>query len=57
LRLLALGRAMLAQNLAGKALRDGELHHDMVDAAATAGGAQMGYSGFSLAKASVARRD
>jgi hypothetical protein len=57
LRLLALGRAMLAENLASKALRDGELHHDMVDAAATAGEAQMGYSGFSLAKASVARRD
>ena len=31
---------MLAQNLAGKALRNGELHHDMVDAAATAGRAQ-----------------
>src|SRR4029079_16428146 len=38
--LLALGRATLTQNLAGKAFRDGELHHDMVDAAATAGGAQ-----------------
>jgi hypothetical protein len=31
---------MLAENLAGKALRDGELHYDMVDEAATAGGAQ-----------------
>ena len=39
-RRLALGRTMLAQNPAGKALRDGELHHDMVDAAATAGRAQ-----------------
>ena len=56
-RRLALCRTMLAQNPAGKALRNGELHHDMVDAAATAEGAQMGYSGFSLAKASVARRD
>ena len=35
-----LRRAMLAQNLAGKALRNGELRHDMVDAAATAGRAQ-----------------
>jgi len=37
--LLALGRTVLAENLAGKALRDRELGYDMVDAAATAGGA------------------
>ena len=36
-RRLALGRTMLAQNLAGKALRNGELHHDMVDAATAPG--------------------
>ena len=35
--LLALGRTVLAENLAGKALRDRELGYDMVDAAATAG--------------------
>lgn len=39
-RLLALGRTMLAENLAGKPLRDGELRHDMVDAVTTTGGAQ-----------------
>lgn len=38
-RPLALGRTMLAENRAGKALRDGELRHHMVDAATTAGGA------------------
>jgi len=38
--LLALGRTVLAENLAGEALRDGELRHDMIDAAPTAGGAQ-----------------
>src|SRR5690606_7529811 len=40
MRLLALGRAVLAENLAGKALRHGELRHDMIDATATASGAQ-----------------
>ncbi len=40
LGLLALGRAMLAEDLAGKALRNGELCHDMIDAATAAGGAQ-----------------
>src|SRR5690606_3455329 len=39
-RLLALGRAVLPENLAGKALRDGELGHHMVDAAPATGGAQ-----------------
>ena len=38
--LLALGRTVLAENLAGEALRDGELRHHMVNATATAGGAQ-----------------
>ncbi len=38
-QLLALGRTVLAENRAGKALRDGELRHDMVDAATTTGGA------------------
>src|SRR5690606_19362923 len=40
MRLLALGRAVLAENLAGKPLRDGELRHDTIDATATASGAQ-----------------
>src|SRR5690606_31344743 len=40
LRLFALGRTMLAENLAGKPLRDGELRHDTIDATATASGAQ-----------------
>src|SRR5690606_33608913 len=40
LRLFALGRTMLAENLAGKPLRDGELRHDTIDATATTGGAQ-----------------
>src|SRR5690606_37881275 len=40
MRLLALGRAVLAENLAGKALRHGELRHDMVDAPPATGGAQ-----------------
>ena len=39
LRLFALGRTMLAENLAGKPLRDGELRHDTIDATATASGA------------------
>ncbi len=39
-RLLSLGRTMLAEDLAGKPLRDGELRHDMVDAATATGGAQ-----------------
>ena len=43
-RRLALGRAMLAQNLAGKALRNGELRHDMFDAAATAGSRSFSFS-------------
>src|SRR5690606_22738322 len=38
--LLALGRTVLSEDLAGQPLRDGELRHYMVDAAATAGGAQ-----------------
>ena len=33
----ALGRTVLAGNLAGEALRDGELRHDMVDAATATG--------------------
>jgi len=32
---------MLADNLAGKALRNAELHHDMIDAAPTADGAKL----------------
>ncbi len=40
LRLFALGRTMLAENLAGKPLRHGELRHDTIDATATASGAQ-----------------
>ena len=35
--ILALDRAVLAENLAGKMLRDGELRHNVVDAATKAG--------------------
>lgn len=31
---------VLTENLAGKALRDGQLRHDMIDTASTTGGAQ-----------------
>ncbi|CAH1664098.1 hypothetical protein CHELA20_40298 [Hyphomicrobiales bacterium] len=37
--LLALGRTVLAENRAGKTLRDRELRHDMIDAATATGGA------------------
>src|SRR5690606_41112463 len=40
LRLFALGRTMLAENLAGKPLRGGELRHDTIDTTATASGAR-----------------